>query len=218
MDLTTSGIYKITNITNQHFYIGSTKNFNNRWKQHLELLRKNKHTSPILQKAYNRYGGENLLFEIVEFCPEDEPTLLLREQYYLDTLKPNYNTNPIAGKPPNLKGRKSSARKCARQSASLKGRPGTNTGKTFPKEWRDKISMGVKASRKLKPLPIGWHHKEESKELMRFNHNPNSNISTPEKRANQSKGLRNWWNNATPEMKNERMAKMLETRKKRYGY
>ena len=80
------GIYKITNKTNGKFYIGSAKNIDLRWADHLLRLRTNSHVNLFLQKAFNDCGEENLIFEIIELTTEKD--LLNRESYYLDVLKP----------------------------------------------------------------------------------------------------------------------------------
>lgn len=54
-----SGVYMIKNVLNNHKYIGSTKNFKQRLKQHLSDLRNNKHHSPHLQAAWNKYGEKH---------------------------------------------------------------------------------------------------------------------------------------------------------------
>jgi len=79
-----SGIYKITNKKNNKIYIGSSKNIKNRFSKHKNLLRSNKHHSIKLQRAWNKYGADNFIFEVIEYCNEDE--LLDRENYYLDLL------------------------------------------------------------------------------------------------------------------------------------
>lgn len=81
-----SGIYKILSKVNNRFYIGSSKNIEKRWKRHLSNLRNNNHVNQHLQRCYNKYGKDNFIFEIIELCDEEE--LLIREQYYLDYLKP----------------------------------------------------------------------------------------------------------------------------------
>lgn len=91
-----SGIYKITCLGNNKIYIGSAsstkakskskKGFFCRWSHHLRQLKQNKHHNKPMQNAYNKYGEENFVFEILEFC---EPHLCIkREQYYLDLLQP----------------------------------------------------------------------------------------------------------------------------------
>lgn len=90
-----SGIYKITDLITQDFYIGSSKNLYSRMLSHKSFLRCNKHTNKYLQNVYNKRGAENFLFEVVEFC--EVPALLEREQFYIDTMKPKYNLGPVGG-------------------------------------------------------------------------------------------------------------------------
>ena len=80
------GVYKITNIVNGKFYIGSSNDIKARWRQHKDKLRVNKHGNTYLQNAWNKYGEENFLFEVVEEC--DPEFQFEREQYYLNTLNP----------------------------------------------------------------------------------------------------------------------------------
>jgi len=86
----TGTIYKITNVLNKKFYIGSSIRFTYRKKQHIYDLRKNTHCNRYLQNAWNKYGERNFIFEIIE-DNISEKDLLEREQYYLDFLKPEYN-------------------------------------------------------------------------------------------------------------------------------
>lgn len=48
-----------------------------------------------MQNVFNKYGESNFVFEILEHCEEKD--LLKREQFYLDTLKPNLNSTKEAG-------------------------------------------------------------------------------------------------------------------------
>jgi group I intron endonuclease len=66
-----SGIYTITNTTNNKIYVGKTKNFYFRWASHISGLRKNKHSNKHLQNAWNKYGEECFKFEILENCEEN---------------------------------------------------------------------------------------------------------------------------------------------------
>lgn len=87
-----SGVYKILNIITNKFYIGSSKNICDRLFGHFQELRKNTHYNKYLQNAYNKYGEGNFVLSIVEICNNT----LEREQYYIDTLKPEYNLAKIA--------------------------------------------------------------------------------------------------------------------------
>ena len=81
-------VYKITNQVDNKLYVGSTTDFNSRKRGHLSNLSRNKHHSLYLQNAYNKYGKENFIFEILEFCPNEQ--LIIREQFWHDLLQPEY--------------------------------------------------------------------------------------------------------------------------------
>lgn len=83
------GIYKIICLSSNSFYIGSSKNIQQRFFKHRNELRKSVHKNEHLQNAYNKYLEENFSIEIVELCSEEEQ--FSREQYYIDFLKPNFN-------------------------------------------------------------------------------------------------------------------------------
>lgn len=96
-----SGIYIITNTESQKCYIGSTVGFKHRWTQHRCDLRKDQHHNPHLQSAWNKYGESAFEFIICE-CVEDEESLHIREQYWLDyhrMLTEVYNYGVVARSP-----------------------------------------------------------------------------------------------------------------------
>lgn len=90
-----SCIYRIRNLINNKFYIGSTKCFETRKTSHLKNLRRNVHHSIYLQRSFDKYGKDNFVFEIVEVV-EKIANLFIREQHYIDTIKPHYNISTIA--------------------------------------------------------------------------------------------------------------------------
>lgn len=98
---TQTGVYEIKNKINGKRYIGSTSiNFNKRLVHHLNELRRNNHKNVYLQNSWNKYGEYNFEFNILEVV--DKCRTLEVEQSYLDTLKPEYNINPLATGTPNL--------------------------------------------------------------------------------------------------------------------
>lgn len=97
-------IYQIKNKINNHSYIGSSNNFKSRQKRHLYDLRRGKHHSIYLQRAFVKYNEESFEFLILE----ETSNLFEREQYWIDLLKPEYNVGSVGGgdnisKHPNLK-------------------------------------------------------------------------------------------------------------------
>jgi len=90
-----SGIYKIFNKLNGRIYVGSAKEFKNRWKQHAASLKANRHQNKFLQSDYNKCGSEVFVFEIIEITECDKQgRLLIEERHikeYYDNGKDCYN-------------------------------------------------------------------------------------------------------------------------------
>lgn len=130
----TCGIYAIRNTVNGKIYIGSSKNIENRWVQHCSDLDCRKHHNRHLQYAWAKYGRESFSFEILEEVNVD--WIVRREQYYLDTLNPEYNLSKSAHRPDvkltvesraklsrSLRGRKVSPETRRKIAESLIGKP-----------------------------------------------------------------------------------------------
>lgn len=60
------GLYKITNLVNDRFYIGSTYRFKQRWNEHARELKRGKQGNAALQADYNLHGPEAFRFEVLE--------------------------------------------------------------------------------------------------------------------------------------------------------
>lgn len=87
------GIYQIINLINGKVYIGSSSvNIIQRWRCHKSYLKTNKHQNNYLQNAYNKYGKENFVMELVELV-SDKNKVISVEQKWLDKLQPFTNTN-----------------------------------------------------------------------------------------------------------------------------
>lgn len=83
-----SGVYKITNIVTDDFYIGSSKNIEYRWAWHRRPSAWKKQPNFILYKDMAILGKDNFTFEVLEETAE----LHVREQYWIDHLNPTYNS------------------------------------------------------------------------------------------------------------------------------
>ena len=109
-------MYRWTNKINGKTYIGSSTNLGRRFRCYFN----NKHisnakTNILIYKALVLYGYPNFKLEILEYCAKDE--VLIREQYYLDTNKPEYNILKFAG---SRLGHKHTAETKAKISSSIK--------------------------------------------------------------------------------------------------
>ncbi len=93
-----SGIYRITNLNNGKYYIGSSNDCKSRWRGHRRALKNNRHDNPYLQNAWNKYGESAFKFEVIDQVPID--LLVSFEQFYLDFISLEkdmmYNINPYA--------------------------------------------------------------------------------------------------------------------------
>lgn len=82
------GIYCIKNIKNNKIYIGQTNDIDIRWKNHINMLKRNAHTNIHLQNAWNKYGENSFEFSVIYEATEDD-NLNSLEKYYIKL----YNAN-----------------------------------------------------------------------------------------------------------------------------
>jgi group I intron endonuclease len=93
----TSGVYMITCSANGARYVGSSVNIDGRVSGHLKSLRAGSHQNVIMQRTWDKYGGETFSCSILEETESTRECLLDREQHYIDTLGPEMNICPVAG-------------------------------------------------------------------------------------------------------------------------
>lgn len=75
-------IYKIINVVNNKFYVGSAVDFEKRKARHIWRLRRGDHANKHLQAAWTKYGEHSFLFAVVEEVSEDVD-LLAAENVWL---------------------------------------------------------------------------------------------------------------------------------------
>ena len=62
-------VYAIENTVNNRCYIGSAADYKSRWHSHRSSLRRGKHHSFILQRAWDKYGESAFVFKLLIVCP-----------------------------------------------------------------------------------------------------------------------------------------------------
>lgn len=171
----TQVIYKIVNLVNDKFYVGSTTNKKVRFREHRKQLRGNRHHCKHLQAAWNKYGEVKFDFVVVEEVP-DNCSLADAEDRWLKEWfgKPEcYNSGAAAIAPwrgvygPDHFnfGKVMKSEQKAQISSSLKEFYAADyfnhprVGKTHSEETKAKIS----ASKKANPVAY-WQGKERSEE------------------------------------------------------
>lgn len=129
-----SGIYLITNTVTKNRYVGSATHVGRRFNEHKSDLRHKKHHSQHLQKAWNKHGEDVFKFEVLAKCPKEY--LIKLEQFFIDTLKPEYNILRKAGSPLGYKHTDE-----ARKKISV-----LNKGRVHSEQSRINMSIGQKKS------------------------------------------------------------------------
>jgi len=81
MKKTKSGIYIIENKVNGKKYIGQSVNIQSRRSKHFGELKRGTHHNGYLQNSYDKYGEENFVHYVVEYCDID--MLDEREMHYI---------------------------------------------------------------------------------------------------------------------------------------
>lgn len=155
------GIYKITNTINSKIYIGSCdRSFKERFKEHCTYYFQSKEGRckihhPLLWRAYDKYGIENFSVEILEILDgETHKFILEKEEYYIQTLNPDYNIclYPTEG-----------------------GKP--NKGKKLTEEWKNNIKLkSLEYKHSEETLKIVTENNKENAVKLRF-YNDNTELS-----------------------------------------
>lgn len=93
-----SGIYKIVNLKNGKFYVGSSKNIIRRFYIHKSALKNKRHHCIYLQRSWNKHGEQAFIFEILkELDHPSEEQLFAEELDHITRLLPQYNVGSVGG-------------------------------------------------------------------------------------------------------------------------
>ena len=89
----TCGIYAITNLKNNRFYIGQSISIEKRIKYHITKLSQEDHYNEELQNDWNKFDIEDFSWTILEII-ENPENLNNRERFHIMKQKGNvYNAN-----------------------------------------------------------------------------------------------------------------------------
>lgn len=133
---TICGVYEIRCQSNGRIYVGSSTDVGVRFLTHRTRLRAGKHDNAHLQRAWDKYGEEDFVFEVVGTCNPDETYDQEQKRFGLYPWKKLFNIARDAHRGAGRWGRlghTNSPEHRAKISAALKGRtvwntgPGTNT-------------------------------------------------------------------------------------------
>ena len=149
-----SGVYKWTNLENGSCYVGSSVNLSIRLAQYynLNFLTKFRKNS-LIHKALLKYGYSNFKLEILEYCGREDA--IKREQYFIDTFKPEYNILKVAG---SALGHKHSAETIEKLRLKATGRKHTTEtlakmkGRTHSEATKNKIKDILRAEEVRKKM------------------------------------------------------------------
>lgn len=136
-------IYRITNMANNKFYIGSAESFARREWQHKYDLKRGVHKNPRLQAAWNKYGEEMFVFEIIEEVPPDRNAFDIENTYLIKCVGQedcyNINTDAIGMRTGIPHTEVSKAKVSASRTGKAAGENHYRYGQTVSEETRQKI-------------------------------------------------------------------------------
>lgn len=78
------GVYKISNVLSDRYYIGYSKNINRRFCVHRCKLKNSCHDNIFLQRAYNLDGEDKFIYEIIHRCNTEKEAKEIELQYLTD--------------------------------------------------------------------------------------------------------------------------------------
>jgi group I intron endonuclease len=152
----TQVIYKIINLVNDKFYVGSTTNKKVRFREHRKQLRGNRHHCKHLQASWNKYGEDKFVFKVVEEVPDTDSLSEVEDRWLKEHFGKPYCYNSGAAAVAPWRG--------------VYGADHPNFGKLMAEGQKEKISATLKEfyAEDITNHPrFGKKHTEEVKERIR---------------------------------------------------
>lgn len=119
-----SGVYRWRHLLTGKSYIGSSINLGRRFRDYYNysFITHENNKSMVIYKALLKHGYSGFKLEILVYCTVEDTRV--REQYYLDTLKPEYNILTTAGSSLGFKHSKESLEKVRNHLAKINAEKG----------------------------------------------------------------------------------------------
>lgn len=162
-------IYRITNMSNGKYYIGSADSFARREWQHKYDLRRGAHKNPRLQAAWDKYGEEMFVFEVLEEVPDGQSPLQVEDIWLVQHVGKAecYNINPSAESPRS--GMLMTAESKAKLSKNRKGKHAGAEHYRYGQKVSPEVREKIGAAQRGKPKKEGRKVSEEGKAKIRAN-------------------------------------------------
>ena len=226
--MSTNVIYKIRNVVNGKFYVGSAKDTRVRFRQHRKLLRKGTHHCKHLQAAWSKYGEDVFKFEVVERLSSWEELEPAEDRWLLEHVGQPYCYNSgrsarapwrgASGAGTPFYGHKHTSEALSALSAATKEQWRTadpRTGKQHSEEVKKKMSARVQQAiaegRAGKFIPSEETRRKMS-ESLKGNQNAKGHVRSEEHRrklAESARGNQNWLGRNHTAESREKMSKQI---------
>ncbi len=133
-----AGVYMFFNLITGDTYVGSSVNLARRFRVHMSNV--NSINLP-LYNSINKYGPNNFVYLVLQYCDKLEEVCLGLEQHFLDFHKPQYNILKLAG---SSQGFKHSPETIARLKISHAGKLHPRFNSKVSKEQKILTSLSLK--------------------------------------------------------------------------
>jgi group I intron endonuclease len=162
-------IYRITNMANGKYYIGSADSFARREWQHKYDLKRGAHKNPKLQAAWNKYGADMFVFEVLEEVAEGQTQLQVEDMWLVQHVgRPEcYNINFSAESPRS--GMLMTAESKEKLSQSRKGKHAGAEHYRFGQAVSPEVREKIGAAQRGKPKAPNRKVSEEGRAKIRAN-------------------------------------------------